>query len=293
MRCSSTILWAVSLLAGADVASAGTINVLLLSTIGSVSQENDIIAKIQADASFINITPLEVTGSSSTPTLATLETYQTVMVVGNNAFGDAGGLGNVLQQYVAAGFGLVVTAASNTVGACGTTSSQLCGSFNSSDYWAIEPGLLNSGHQATLGSIQVPGSPLLNGVTSFNGGSASLRVTGTVNSNATEVAAWNDGTPLIATRTFGSATEVALNFYPVSGDVTGNAGWLSSTSGAQILANAIEVAANYSDDCSDVPEGQTYMMAGIGLLAISLLLKRSRRLRETLQFKSESWLRHR
>jgi len=279
MRFSSTVLWAVSLVGGAGVASATTINVALLSTLGSTF-ESDVISKIQTDAPFINIHVIEVTAIGSTPLLSDLETnYQTVMVAGSNAFGDAGLLGNELKQYIDDGHGLVITAQTNNSGSpqcTGTTSNQLCGTFNNSDYWAIEPGALNSGNPATLGTIQVPGSSLLNGVTGFNGGTASIRISGVLNSNlnTTEVAAWSGGTtPLLAIRTFSSgATEVALNFFPVSGASTGGAGW--TTGGDQIMVNALKLAANYSDSSDPVPEAQSLLLAGVGLAGISLLLKR-------------------
>jgi hypothetical protein len=183
-----------------------------------------------------------------------------------------------LDAYIGAGYGLVIAATSNQQGAsCGAStavSTQLCGAFNSNSDWAIEPDPVITG-TATLGTEQVPGSALLGGVTSFSGGTGSYRVNGAVNTGAgaVEVAAWSDGTPLIATRTFTKGNvEVDLNFIPVSSDAL-SSGWLPGTNGAQLMVNALEVAADYSDSDPAVPEAQSYMMAGAGLFAISLLLK--------------------
>jgi len=246
---------------------------------GNSTWENDIISNIQAvpNAPFMNITVIEVgAGGQTTPDLTG---YQTVMVVSNGAFANATDLGNDLDQYINSGHGLVIASMPNS--SCSNfpvANSQLCGAFNANDDWAIEPGVEATG-QSYLGATQVPGSPLLNDVTAFNGGTISMRFgpssSSGLNLNAQEVAAWTDGTPLIATRTFLSgAVEVGLNFFPVSGTAyTG----LWTVGGGQFMVNALELAANYSGGSdASVPETQSFLLAGAGLAAISLLLKRRR-----------------
>jgi PEP-CTERM motif len=289
MRSFSSIACAVSLLAGAGVASATSINVAILSAIGNTSFENDIISKIAPNAPFLNITVLNV--HTSTPDLATLNGYQALMVIGNDTFQDGAALGTNLQQYMDLyGRGLVVAAASN-LNQTGCLY-QLCGTFQTGDYWAIEPGAVKLS-AATLGHIYLPGNPLLTGVTTFDGGSYSERIIGNVNGSTgtSRVADWSDGLPLLVTRTFASgATEVGLNFYPVSGDKFAGL-WISSTDGGKILANALTLAAGGAGSPdSDIPEPATYLFTGAGLGLMAVLLKRRQR---TLQCESEQRPRHR
>lgn len=234
--------------------------------------DNDVIAKIQANAPFLNITVIKV--DLGTPTVATLEGYQTVLLMNNNPFADGVTLGNNLAQYISDGHGLVVAGSSNTYGNCTPGGYQLCGNFQTGDYWAIEPGASQSGGNLTLGTIYVPGSPLLTGVSTFNGGSISSRVNGAVNANATRVADWSNGTPLIVSRAFASgATEVALNFYLPSSDAWSGL-WLSNTDGGKIITNALLTAGDIS--ASDPVPEPNYLVAGAGLALVSLLFRRRR-----------------
>src|SRR6476469_4906683 len=139
MRKSSSILCVLSLLASAGAASATSINVAIVSALATQSFNDDVVAKIQPNAPFLNITVIPVL--SSTPSIAVLDLYQAVMVIGSQPFADSAALGNVLKDYIDQGHGVVVTALSNTSSGCGSTSTyQLCGLFDSIDYWAILPG---------------------------------------------------------------------------------------------------------------------------------------------------------
>jgi hypothetical protein len=276
MRQFSSIACVVSLLAGVGVASATQINVAILSATGNAAYDTAVVAKIQPDAPLLNISVWNV--STSTPTVAMLDAYQAVMVIGGNGmFLDAATLGTNLKQYIDQGHGVVMTALSNIYSNCSsTTTTQLCGAFQAADYWAIEPAVLNNNNRATLGHIYLPDDPLLAGVTTFDGGSISDRINGGVHAGATRVADWSDGTPLLVTRTFASgATEVAVNFFPPSSEqFTGL--WVASTDGGKILANAFYEAA-------DLPEPATYFLAGTGLGLMYLMLRRRR---TTLQCES-------
>jgi hypothetical protein len=131
---------------------------------------------------------------------------------------------------------------------------------------------------ATLGTPWVSNSPLLTGVTTFNGGSNSARIDGTVNAAATRVADWSDHTPLLATRTFASgATEVALNFYPPSSDQYGTL-WVAGTDGGRMLANAFSLAAGVQAADETIPEPSTYLVTAAGLGLVGVMLRRRRTL---------------
>ena len=277
MRNLSSILCALSLLAVAGVASATSFNVALLSAMGNNNFDNDVIAKIMADAPFLNISVIKV--DAITPSLATLEGYQTVLLMSDsNPFADGVALGNNLKQYIDDGHGVVISGNSNTSTNCGNAQLyQLCGSFQSSDYWAIEPGTTLTGSHLTFGNIYFPNSPLLAGVSSFDGGTFSSRISGSANGSATKIADWSDSKPLIATRTFASgANEVALNFFPIS-TTAWSGGWVASTDGGRLMANALLYAGNITapGDTVDTPEPD-YLVAGAGLSLVAILLRRRR-----------------
>ena len=297
MRRYSLIACIALLLACAGAASAIQTNVAILSGLGSAGLNNDVVSKITANAPFLNITVFDVANvAGGTPDVATLEGYKAVMVIGgyNSTFDDAVGLGNSLRTYIDDGFSVVITALSNTSSSCGGYSAQLCGAFNTLDYWALEPGSRSWGNHATLNTLTMTG-PIFTGVTSFDGGFDSGRINTTKNSNATVVANWSDGTPFAATRTFVNgnkqALEIGLNFYPPSSSA-GSDYWLNTTDGGKILANAFTQAATYNSsvDAGDVPEPSTYLIVGGGLALIGLLLRRRP---GTLQCESVQRLRQR
>ncbi len=213
------------------------INIALVAAEANSFYITDVKNKLLATGKF-NIVDI-YNGYSMTPTLAQLEQYQAVLVWSNNSFTDAVTLGNNLADYVDAGGG-VVTA----FWVSQTTS--ITGRFNSSNYWCIDQGLSYTSGQASLGTVYNSSSPIMAGVTSFNGGTASYRpYYHTIDPLATRVADWSDGAPLIVARTIGGTNRVDLGFWPVSNDVySGN--WLPSTNGALIMANSLIYSANRS-----------------------------------------------
>ena len=80
----------------------------------------------------------------------------------------------------------------------------------------------------------LPGNPLLAGVSSFDGGSSSFRNPTGLAAGATQVAHWSDGTPLVAFK----GRVVGLNFFPPSSDVRSDF-WKSSTDGVRLMTNAL------------------------------------------------------
>jgi hypothetical protein len=277
MRRFSLIMTAVCVLALTSAASATSFNVAILSAMANSTYDADVVAKIQANASFLNITVINVATGTSTPT-PDLTTYAAVMVIGNGDFADSAALGTDLYNFINAGGGVVVAYSTNMKnGSPCTAHAELCGSWAStaSDYWAIEPTATYVGPRThpTLGTIHDPSSPLLAGVSTFDGGTVAYYAAATLNAAAVDVADWSDGTPLIVTRSVpGAGKEVALNFYPPSSDVNATYNWKSSTDGGKILANALL----WSGDISAAPEGDTLILAGAGLGLLSLLLKRRR-----------------
>ena len=255
------------LLASAGTALAGVPVAILGSPGGGAAWNNDVQAKLLSTGFFSTVDIYAI--NTVTPTLAQLQNYVAVLVYSDSAaYADPVGLGNNLANYVDAGGG-VVAAVFAVAGI------PFSGRFATSDYWALEPLGQNEGTPLTLGTIHVPGSPLLTGVTSFNGGTNSYYGTGSPNAAATRVVDWSNGAPLVVTRVIGGHNRVDLNFYPPSNSVRADF-WVSSTNGAQLMANALLYSAGLIGATS-VPALSTWAMVGLAILLAGLgaLLVRS------------------
>ena len=193
----------------------------------------DLVEKLTATEAFDAVDVFEATAGA--PTLASLEAHDSVLVVRDLAFSDRVGLGNVLADYLDAGGGIVLT---YFAFAADTHPS---GRFEADGYQVIDNGFAGGG-DGPLGMTPLEDHPILQGVTSFDGGTSSYRPLGaTVAAGATVVARWNDaaGTPLVATRTVGGRRRCDLGFFPPTSD-TGRADFVqASTDAVRIVANAL------------------------------------------------------
>jgi PEP-CTERM motif-containing protein len=235
-----------------NYASAAPAVAILGSPNGGATWNADVQTKLISTGLFSSVSVFDI--STTTPTLSQLQAFGSVLVYSDGAgYQDSTALGNNLADYVDGGGGVVVGVFANASVAFG-------GRFASSDYWGIEPANQTQNVDLHLGTIHVPSSPILAGVTSFDGGSASYRSTGGLQASATDVADWSDGSPLIVTRTIGLARRVDLNYFPVSSDQ--NSGfWQASTDGARLTANALLFAA--------VPEPSSLTIAALGLIGFA------------------------
>ncbi|MBV6491445.1 MAG: PEP-CTERM sorting domain-containing protein [Fimbriimonadaceae bacterium] len=206
-----------------------------------------------------------ITANTTTPSLATLQNYGAVLVWSNVNFANASALGDVLADYVDAGGGVVVAVFANST----TTANRfLTGrwSAQADNYEVIvTQGGNTSGTAQGLGTVHVPGHAIMNGVSTFLGGSSSFRPTSTaLRPGATKIASWTDGKTLVAVGA--NPRRVDLGFYPPSSAVVGTY-WDQSTDGARLMANALVY--------SMVPEPGT--MAALGLGATAVLARRRKR----------------
>jgi hypothetical protein len=251
-------------LAAVALASADPIKVAILgSPNGGAAWNADVQSKLLATGDFSAVDVYDI--STTTPTLAQLESYSAVLVYSDGAgYADATTLGNNLADYVDAGGGVVTAVFADA-------SIPFGGRFATDDYWAIEPAGQSSGTDLQLGTIHQPGSPLLAGVTSFDGGSSSYYGTGALQASATDVADWSNGAPLIAERTIGGTARVDLNFFPPSSDVRSDF-WTSSTDGALLMANALD----YTAGVTAVPEPSAIALFGTCLLFTALAIRKRR-----------------
>jgi hypothetical protein len=260
LRASITALSGLALCASA---AAQSLNVAIVAAAASSStavQFTDPRAKLLGTGRFATVDIINA--STTTPTLAQLQSYHAVMVWSNVNFQNATALGDTLADYVDSGGGVVVAVFANTTT---TANRYLTGRWISGGYEVIpSQGGTTSGTAATLGTILVPGHPLMAGVNSFHGGTSSFRPTNTaVTAGSTRIAQWSDGKTLVAVGA--SQHRVDLGFYPPSSDASAT-WWQSSTDGATLMANALAYSA--------VPEPATLFALGFGAAA---LLRRRRR----------------
>jgi hypothetical protein len=228
----TTMAVAAALAAVSGVAWAQP-RVALVAAAGGSLQFNDVQAKLQGTGAFSAVDIIDV--QLTTPSLATLQTYDAVMTWTNTTPQSAAALGDVLADYVDAGGGVVVTVFANS---SITTNRRLEGRWRTGDYEVVVPATGSTTGRATLGSILVPGHPIMNGVSTFDGGTSSFRPTGTaVCAACTKVALWSDSRTLVAVHNT-RANRADLGMYPPSSDAS-TSWWVSSTDGARLMANAL------------------------------------------------------
>jgi N-acetylneuraminic acid mutarotase len=157
-------------------------------------------------------------GETGTPSLAQLQNYHIVIPFSNSAFYNSAALGDVLADYQDSG-GTVVAFAFDWYGGFA-----IGGRWVSGGYSPFNPTGTTRFQTAVLGSYTT-NHPLMDGITSL---SAYFRLQLTVAAGAVQVAAWDDGQPLIVSK----GRAVGVNAYV--GDHAG--GW--SGDFARVIVNA-------------------------------------------------------
>src|SRR5579883_40077 len=231
----------VFLFIGASVASA-QISVTIVACPGSSAWGTEVQNKLIATGRFASVGYFNC--QSTAPTLAYLQQYQAVLCFTD--YGAPSSVGPVLAQFVEGGGG-VVTA---TFADC---SIPFSGFNNLSNYQVLVPTGQTQGTELTLGTVLLPNHPIMQGVTSFDGGSSSYHSTSTtLNPNAYRIANYSNGAPLVCARENVGARNsrlVDLNFYPPSTDSRSDF-WKTTTSGVTLMANSLIWVATYPYDFS-------------------------------------------
>jgi hypothetical protein len=221
--------------AGAAV-SAQTATVVLLGaeSTNAAARYEDIRTKLLSTGQFADVVSFPVTGQ--TPTLAFLQQFDAALVWSNGNFQSGEALGNVLADYVDLGGGVVVAVHANI---STTTNRFLAGRWDQ-DYRILTQGCGNaSGTAQQLGTVLVPGHPILAGVNTFAGVAGLGRPNClTLEAHGEKVALWGDGKTLVAIST-AKPGRVDLGSHPASTDSSANNGWISTTDGALLFANAL------------------------------------------------------
>ena len=226
-------------------ASSG-INVAICGAPSDPSWNNDVQAKLLATGQFNSVDIITV--NTITPTLAQLQAYNSVLVYSDAIYADATALGNVMADYVDAGGGVVCAMFEIGYGSGPNPhpTAQMKGRWDTQGYYVIPRTAQHGPPQATLGTVYDPTHPIMQGVSTFDGGATSARPiwTTVIPHGATRVADWSDGAPLVVTKTIAGVPRADLGLYPPSSDSRSDF-WISSTDGALLMANALSwVASN-------------------------------------------------
>jgi len=214
--------------------------------------------------------PVDIFNSKyGTPTLGTLQDYDSVLDFSDDNFQNTALLVNNLADFVDVGGGVVVMTFANA--AAQTSSLSLGGRWATQNYDPLKPLSASQGTPLTLGTIYDASHPILNRVHTFPGGSSSFHGTGPLNLNAIPIADWSNGR--IATLDTFPGRIASLNFYAPSSDSRSDF-WTASTDGDILMVNAL----NYtSSNVSAVPEPSSLALFGIGACVAGIRAARRRR----------------
>jgi len=234
-----------------DVNSAG-LNVAVLGAENSSSGLMDAVNKIYATGKFASVSYINL--YYYTPTLSEVSAFDAVMVFSNFPYANNTQVGNVLADYVDNGGGVVASMFEHG------GSYKLGGRWYNEHYYLIDQSSVSYGPRQYLGTYV--SSPILEGVSSFDGGAYSYRPSGTSIAEGAElVASWTDGKPLVVTKTINGTRRVDLGMFPISSDYYYES-WNPSTDGALLMANALIYSAtadepwvSFVENEITVPEG--------------------------------------
>lgn len=217
----------------ASTAQAGNVAILAAD---SAANMNDAQAKIAGSGFFGQVDIINV--GTTTPTLAQLQAYTSVLVWSNTNFLSPTALGDVLADYVDAGGGVVVTVFTNSTL---NSNRYLQGRWITGTYSVIQQiGGTTSGATQSLGLVLVPSHPVMAGVTTFSGGNSYRPTTTALTAGGTLIAQWTDGKTLVAQHgTF--QNRIDLGMFPPSSTVSAANYWDVNTDGARLMANALLV----------------------------------------------------
>lgn len=170
------------------------------------------------------------------PSASTLANYDAVLVWTDSGITDATTLGNDLADFVDNGGGVVI-------GVWGVTDYSsnhfLQGRWLTGGYQVF---MNDAGHttgSSGLGTVHDANHPVMENVTTFQGGSSSYRCTGSnLSAGSYRIADYADGNILVAANDSGSAPRVDVNFFPPSSTSRSDF-WQNTTDGDLILAQAL------------------------------------------------------
>jgi hypothetical protein len=228
----------------------------------------DVQSKLVSTGMFTSVDYVNI--KNTTPTLATLQQYSAVLLFTDAEANDALTLGNNLASYIDAGGGVVDAVFENA-------SMNIMGNYNTTTYRCLNPDYQTQFTEVTLGTILLPAHPIMNGVSSFDGGSSSFRSTSSsLTPTSYRIANYNTGEILVAAREdagiSGTAKRVSINFFPPSSDSRDDF-WVQSTDGAKIMANSLLWVAG---ETKSVPIPLWVIMIPFLMISIGIVIRKFR-----------------
>jgi hypothetical protein len=214
-------------------------NVLIAGSPGNPDWLLDVEAQLEGTGNFSGVDTFLTSGG--TPTLVELQSYDAVYLFTDAGAVDPVAFGNVLEQYIDGG-GAVLDATF-------TPNVTITGGFTQYELYSTSG--QSNGTNLGIGTIVVPNHPTLDGVNTFDGGTASFHNTGgTLAAGAIVVAEYTDGSPLIIVAENVGPSNVRrafLNFYPPSIDARDDF-WDTSSDGAVLMASTIYWLLDFSSN---------------------------------------------
>lgn len=205
-------------------ASSGQIKVLLLT---ADDYATDVPTTLLATGKFSVVDLINY----AVPTVAQLKSYDAVLVWANSDLSET--IGDTLAAYIDGGGG-VVSSVFNLFTYWGIESTRYY-----TDYRLMDLGSYSS--SATLGTINIPGHPIMEGVNSLNNPNSFRSNSNTVTTGSVIVAEWSDGLPLVVIKEGlgpNNARRADVNIFPPSSNIRGDL-WDATTDGGILLANAL------------------------------------------------------
>ena len=217
---------------GYDVGSAG--RAAIYGAPSGTGWNNDVQNKILGAGQIPQVDATLVSSNYPVPALSELRRYEAVLVYSDTGFNNNTNLGNNLADYVDLGGGVVL----NTFVFWSSGLLSIQGRLVSGGYLPFTTSGQTSGNGLTLVKDQ-PAHPIFTGVSTFNGGTASYHnYSISIAAGATLLGHWSDSQPLVGVKDIGLGRTTGLNFYPPSSDAL-SSGWVSSTDGGRLMANAL------------------------------------------------------
>lgn len=214
---------------------------------------------IGSDARFDVANSATFEAQSSTPTLAYLRQFDSILYWSNSYPADANTLGNLLADYVDVG-GLVVRA--TFVG----QEIANAGRIGSTGYAPFTSGRGDAYSSACLGSFD-SSSSIMAGVNSICASTYRGDWNATLDTGASLIASWSDGKPFVGINSAHSVIDISL-FPNVAefGHASGDYGLL--------FANALAFNGQNTDNPTDVPEPSILALLGLGFAGLAAVRRR-------------------
>jgi len=152
-------------------------------------------------------------------------------------------IGSILSSYVDQGGGVVIAAYAN----CGK-GNRLEGRWLEEGYSPFLDGATQRVSFLKMGKKLQPDHPVLKNINTLSGGTQSSHSDARVSEDATTIAEWDNGRPLISELMTKTSPIIGLNFYPPS-DEFDRSSWDSSTDGYQLIFNSLHyVSTKFSNN---------------------------------------------